>query len=93
MALSYYIYYRVDSGKIATATQRTRDLLDVVRTQTGVSGRLLKKHGEPRLWMEVFENITNSDEFERTLEGAVKGLNAVEFLQSGTGRHVECFEE
>ncbi len=93
MALSYYIYYRVDAKNFATAKQRIQALLDGVRTTTGVSGRLLKKRDEPTLWMEVFENIKNSDNFERTLDRLVKELNATEFLQTGTGRHVECFED
>lgn len=93
MALSCYIYYRVDTQRIAGAAQLTRALLDAVRTGSAVSGRLLKKRDEPNLWMEVYENIKDFCLFERVLEGAVKELNVTEFLQPGTGRHTECFEE
>ena len=92
MPYSYYIYYRVDPAWAAIAEPRINQLLGTVKTSTGIAGRLLKKRGEPNLWMEVYENVADAASFESELEDAVGKLNAVELLQSGTGRHVECFE-
>ena len=93
MSYSYYIYYRVDPPQTTTAKRRIAQLLDSIKATTGVVGRLLKKRGEPNLWMEVYENITEIAAFERELADAVDKLKATELLQSGTGRHVECFED
>ena len=91
MAHSYYIYYRVEPTKVSTAESRVRELLSAVKQATGIAGRLLKKRGEPNLWMEVYENVMDETKFEWELADAVGKLRATEFLQSG-GRHIECFE-
>ncbi|MBI4190763.1 MAG: DUF4936 family protein [Betaproteobacteria bacterium] len=68
-------------------------LLDAVSKATGITGRLMKKRGEPHLWTEVYENVTFEVKFERELAEAVGKLNATGFLQTGAGPHIECFEE
>jgi hypothetical protein len=93
MLHSYYIYYRVDPAQAAAAELRIKQLLDAVSKATGSMGRLMKKRDEPHLWMEVYENVINEAKFEWELAEAVKKLKATEFLQPGTPRHVECFEE
>ena len=93
MPHSYYVYYRVDPAQAAIAEPRINQLLDAVSKATGITGRLMKKRGEPHLWMEVYENVTFEVKFERELAEAVGKLKAAGFLQAGTGRHVECFEE
>jgi len=93
MAHSYYIYYRIDPAHSKTADARIRHLLDAVKDASGVAGRLLKKRGEPALWMEVYENVKDARKFEEKLAHAVGELKATEFLQSGGARHVECFED
>ena len=93
MPCSYYIYYRVDPPQTVAASGRIAQLIDSVQATTGIGGRLLKKRGEPNLWMEVYENVTETAEFERALADAVSKLKAGEFLQSGTGRHLESFED
>ena len=59
----------------------------------GVAGRLLRKRGEPGLWMEVYEKVGNERDFEHELAQAVGRLKATEFLQPGSARRVECFED
>ena len=93
MSISYYVYYRVDPARAAVGALKIDRLLHMVRTGAGVTGRVLKKRGEPNLWMEVYDNVPDPAKFEWTLEAAVKELAAVEFLQTGTGRHIECFED
>jgi hypothetical protein len=90
---SFYIYYRVDAGRSDACETRIKKLLAAVRKATGVGGRLLRKRGEPNLWMEVYENVADSAKFEWELADAAERLKVQEFLQEGTTRHLECFEE
>ena len=89
----YYIYYRVRGEGAAMLESRVRALqTDLVR-RTGVIGRLLKKRGEPLLWMEVYENVKDAWHFEGILAELVKSHDLESGLQPDTGRHVECFLE
>ncbi len=71
---------------------RIKQLLDAIKITTGIPGRLMKKRGEPDLWMEVYENVADAEKFEWELAEAVSKLKATEFLPPGGGRHIECFE-
>src|SRR5262245_7299936 len=93
MALSYYIYYRVQPEKSAACEPAVQALLSAIRSATGVTGRLMKKRGEANLWMEVYEGVTDDVKFEWELSDAAGRLGIQGFLQTGSGRHVECFEE
>ena len=92
MAYTYYIYYRIEPAQTDKAGRRIDRLLTAVKQATGIAGRLMKKRGEPNLWMEVYENVTDEAKFEWALAEAVSNLKATEFLQPGGGRQVECFE-
>ncbi len=93
MAWSYYIYYRVDATHQATAAAAARQLLDTVKRNTGINGRLLKKRNEALLWMEIYENISDEAKFEWELAEAVAGSGIAATLQTGSARHIECFAE
>ena len=93
MALSYYIYYRVDPARSAAAEKAVRELLAAMRNATGVAGRLMRKRGEPNLWMEVYEGVADDAAFERELADAAGRLEFGDFLQPGSGRRIECFLE
>ena len=58
----------------------------------GVRGRLMTKRGDPNLWMEVYEAISDAAGFEHALDNAVRELQLVQLLAPGSLRHVECFE-
>ncbi len=92
MAYFYYIYYRVDPGKAQACEPKIKELLAAVERATGIAGRLLKKRGEPHLWMEVYENVSDEAKFEWELADIADQLKVKEFLEHGTTRHVECFE-
>jgi len=92
VSYSFYVYYRVDPTKAAACEPRIRELLAAVRNATGISGKLMKKRGEPNLWMEIYLNVTDDASFEWELAEAAGRLNVQEFLLPGTPRHVECFE-
>lgn len=91
MAFNFYIYYRVDPQKAGACEPLVRQLLGAVREATGIQGRLLTKHGEPNLWMEVYEGIADEAKFEWELAEIAGRLNFQEHLQPGTTRHIECF--
>jgi hypothetical protein len=93
MAYSFYIYYRIDPARAAVCVPRIRELLAAVGKATGVRGRLLTKRGEPGLWMEIYDGVTDEANFEWELAEAAGRLGIQEFLQVGTTRHVECFQE
>ena len=93
MPCSYYIYYRVDPAKTAAGEHRIGELLEAMHKSTGVAGRMMKKRGEPNLWMEVYEGVADEAKFEWELAEAVDHLRIQEVLLPGTPRHIECFEE
>jgi len=92
VAFSFYIYYRVDPQKAAACELVIRQLLTAVRETTGIQGRLLRKHGEPNLWMEVYEGVVDETKFEWELAEIAGRLRVKDYLQEGTTRHRECFE-
>lgn len=92
MAYHYYVYYRVNPEKAAACEPRIRDLLAAVEKVTGVAGRLLKKRGEPQLWMEVYENVSDQAHFEWEICDIADKFKVKEFLEPDTTRHCECFE-
>ncbi len=93
MSSAYYIYYRVKPERVAACESRGRELLAAVRKATGIEGRLMKKRGESDFWMEIYENVTDTARFEFELADAASRFSMQEFLQPGTLRHVECFQE
>ena len=63
--LNYYIYYRVDPDSAHTLEPMVRGMQARLKCSSGVMGRLLKKRGEENLWMEIYENVTEPEKFER----------------------------
>ena len=43
--------------------------------------------------MEIYENVGVEAKFEWELAEAVAGSGIANLLQSGSGRHIECFSE
>jgi Domain of unknown function (DUF4936) len=89
---SYFIYYRVAPGREPLAGEQVRRLQATLAAATGVRCRLMTKRGEPNLWMEVYEAVSDSAAFEQALDNAVQELQLVQLLAPGSLRHVECFE-
>ncbi len=59
----------------------------------GVRGRLLTKRDEPGLWMEVYEGVNDAPGFEAELQRLIAATKLDSFLEPGSRRHIECFEE
>ena len=91
MPLSYYVYYRVTEASQATAL--ALELLAAIKQKTGIAGRLLRKRDDPATWMEIYEGVQDALAFERCLAECVDATHFTNALQSGSARHVECFEE
>jgi hypothetical protein len=90
--VSFFVYYRVAPERVPCARSQVQQLQDRLVQATGIRGRLMTKHGEPNLWMEVYEQVPDSNAFERALEAGVDELRLDELLVAGTRRHMECFE-
>jgi len=90
--ISYFIYYRVAPGREPPAREQVARLQAKLAAVIGARGRLMTKRGEPDVWMEVYEAVTDPARFERVLHDAVQELGIVEMLAPGSVRHVECFE-
>lgn len=85
----YYIYYRVAEKNALEAELLIRSMLARLSCRSGIHGRLLKKRDEPGLWMEVYENVNDSQCFERLLDQAEDEFDIAMFLDSA--RKQECF--
>lgn len=91
MAFSYYIYYRVVKPDEAAVVVHT--LQSAIRDRLGIAGRVLIKRGEPSVWMEVYEGISDTAEFEAVLARLVEGAGFDGVLAAGSTRKSECFED
>jgi hypothetical protein len=85
----YYIYYRVSANHAHEAETLVRSMQARLACRSGVAGRLLKKRGEPGLWMEVYEGVAEPERFERLLDQAVDEFDLGMFVDGA--RHIECF--
>jgi len=91
MTFSFYIYYRVAPEKASACEPLIRKLIASIHQATGIQGRLMTKHGEPDLWMEVYEGIADEAKVGWELAEIAGRLKVLDFLQPGTTRHHECF--
>jgi uncharacterized protein DUF4936 len=89
---SYFIYYRVAPGREPLARKQVDRMQEALAARAGVRGRLMTKRGEPNLWMEVYEGVSDAARFEHALHDVVQDLGILELLAPGSLRHVECFE-
>ena len=80
---SYYVYYRVEPGRIASLQEEVRLLLRSVEAATGVRGRWMRRRDKPTTYMEIYEDVRDEQAFEALLEREAARL--------GLERHVERF--
>jgi hypothetical protein len=88
---AYYVYYRVAPAAQATGHDAVQEAQSEVAAASGTTARLLTKHGEPDLWLEVYEGVTARAPFERALERAVERHRLSSFLADGATRNIEIF--
>lgn len=87
----YYIYYRVDPEHLLEADAAVKQIQYELEAHFSVAGRLLKKRDEPLLWMEIYENVPSSTEFEAALQLAESKAGITHFVRGDGQRHLECF--
>ncbi len=88
MSFNYYVWYRVLRDDRDTETA-VRAMMARLGCRTRTPGRLLKKRDEPDLWMEVYQDVSATEEFERRLSQAVDEFDVEMFLDGS--RRTECF--
>ena len=92
MKLSCYVYYRILPGEVAAARAAAREMIDAMRTRSGVEGRLLTKVDEPLLWMEVYEGFGDQAQFLSMLQESVEQSGLLPRLVDDGKRHIEVFQ-
>ena len=80
---SYYVYYTVEVGRVASLQEEVRQLFRSIEAASGVRGRWMRRRDEPATYMEVYEDVGDELAFEALL--------AREAAQLGLERHVERF--
>lgn len=80
---SYYVYYRVEAGRVESLQEEVRQLFRTIEAATGVRGRWMRRRDEPATYMEVYEDVGDEQAFEALL--------AREAAKLGLERHVERF--
>lgn len=88
MNTNIYVWYRVTRDDAETDTL-VRSMMARLACRSGIHGQLLRKHGEPHVWMEVYEDITDADGFLRQMADKVEALDLEMLLDSP--RRVEMF--
>ncbi|MCS6787161.1 MAG: DUF4936 family protein [Thiobacillaceae bacterium] len=90
MAYTYCIWYRVsDDGPDTERLVRAH--MARLACRAGVTARLLKKRDEPRLWMELYEGVTDPARFEAAERATVAAYD-IDLLIEGA-RRIECFHD
>ena len=80
---NFYVYYRVDAGKLDSLRTSIARLLDTIERETGVRGRWMRRRDDPATYMEVYEGVADDKAFEALLQRETAGL--------GLERRVERF--
>jgi hypothetical protein len=89
LAFSYFVYYRVTQPQLAGIAVRA--MQSELLANSGISGRLLTKHGDPELWMEVYEGVSDAPSFKAELDRLIAAMKIEGFIEAGSRRHTECF--
>ena len=86
-----YIYYRIAHGHAAAARRVIEMAFHNLEDRAGIVGRLLQRQDEPALWMEVYENVRDTDQFEAMLTNLLDAHRFSAFLAPGSARKTERF--
>lgn len=88
---NYYVYYKADLARRDALARAVAELFDVVKKETGLAGRWMHRREKPETYMEVFEGVRDEAAFDALLARESERLGFADFLQPGSGRHVERF--
>ena len=65
---NYYIYYRVDAGRLDALRVSIQGLLKTIESKTGIRGRWMRRSDGSPTCMEVYEGVRDEALFEEVLE-------------------------
>jgi len=88
---SYYVYYKVEPGRLEALRHAVSSLFRSLEDECGVRGRWLRRRDDAATYMEVYEGVTDTRRFETLLarESERHGVSAC--LVPGTNRRAEIF--
>lgn len=74
--MNYYVYYKIESARLAALRALVEELFQEIEKRTGVRGRWMHRRDDPLTYMEVYEGVTDEKAFEALLEreGAKLGV-------------------
>ena len=74
--INYYVYYRVDEGRVASLRAEIEMLFHEIQKQFGIRGRWMRRRDDASTFMEVYEGVKDEQAFELLLarEGATLQL-------------------
>ena len=74
--MNYYVYYKIESARLAALRALVDAMFQLIEKQTGVRGRWMHRRDDPLTYMEVYEGVKDEKTFEALLEreGAKLGV-------------------
>ena len=90
-ATHFYIYYRIAPQSAEQARREIAALMLALERQTGIIGRLLQREDEATLWMEVYEGVRDSADFQEKLDELLRIHSFARYLAPGSARTTERF--
>lgn len=81
--MNCYVYYKVAPEQVEALRSRVEALFAIVRKETGIEGRWMRRRDDPSTYMEVYEGIAD--------EAAFEALMAREGARLGVQRRLERF--
>ena len=74
--MNYYVYYKIEPGRVEELRPLVDALFALIERKTGVRGRWMRRRDDPTTYMEVYEGVQDESAFEALLEreGAKLGV-------------------
>ena len=74
--MNFYVYYKLDEGRMARAGSFIKDIFHKVEKQFGIKPRWMRRRDDPSTYMEVYEGVKDEKAFEALMEreGAKLGV-------------------
>ncbi len=91
MRIDYFIYYRVNTVRLAEFVASLVSMQASLHAATGVTGRFRRRLDDPATWMEIYENVSDPRKFEVELGAHAQRHGLHDYLQEGQARHMERF--
>ena len=91
LPLNYYVYYRVALSETARARAVVDAVQSVLRRDTGIQGRLLRRNDDSNTWMEIYEGVAEPLKFEAELDRLLEQHGFDGCIAADARRHTERF--